>query len=109
MLEEGLVEEARNINDLSQSIKNQKEFLTGYAIENGFTIVDIYADDGISGTTFDRQEFNRMLEDIENGRINMVITKDLSRNAQKEVEQWIRELSERNGDDKKIGIMVGSE
>ena len=34
---------------------------------------------------------------------------DKSTNAQKEVEQWIRELSERNGDDKTIGIMVGSE
>ena len=69
----------QNINDFSESIKNQKEFLTEYAIKNGYSIVDVYADDGISGTTFDREEFNRMLKDIEIGRINMVITKDLSR------------------------------
>lgn len=72
-------EDKQNINDFSESIKNQKEFLSEYAIKNGYSIVDIYADDGISGTTFDREDFNRMLGDIEIGRINMVITKDLSR------------------------------
>lgn len=72
-------EDKKNINDFSESIKNQKEFLSEYAIKNGYSIVDIYADDGISGTTFDREDFNRMLNDIEIGRINMVITKDLSR------------------------------
>jgi len=72
-------EDKQNINDFSESIKNQKEFLSEYAIKNGYSIVDIYADDGISGTTFDREDFNRMLRDIEIGRINMVITKDLSR------------------------------
>lgn len=72
-------EDKKDINDFSESIKNQKEFLTEFAIKNGYSIVDIYADDGISGTTFDRNEFNRMITDIENGKINMVITKDLSR------------------------------
>lgn len=43
------------------------------------TIVDEYIDDGISGTTFNRPSFQRMLKDIENQKINMVITKDLSR------------------------------
>ena len=50
-----------------------------YIKENGFIFVDEYKDDGISGTTFDRPEFNRMIEDIENKKINMIITKDLSR------------------------------
>ncbi len=63
----------------SESIKNQKEFLKNYALENNFQIIDYYADDGISGTTFEREEFNRMLKDIENRKINMVLTKDLSR------------------------------
>lgn len=72
-------EDKKDTNDFSESIKNQKEFLTEYAIKNGYNIVDIYADDGISGTTFDRDDFNRMITDIENGKINMVITKDLSR------------------------------
>lgn len=58
-------ENKQNINDCSESIKNQKEFLKEFAIKNGYSIVDIYADDGISGTTFDRSEFNRMIADIE--------------------------------------------
>ena len=42
-------------------------------------VADEYIDDGISGTTFNRPEFKRMIQDIENKKINMVITKDLSR------------------------------
>ncbi len=38
-----------------------------------------YVDDGVSGTTFDRPAFNRLINDIEDGKINMVVTKDLSR------------------------------
>jgi len=64
---------------VSQSIINQKDFLTTYAIENAINIVDYYIDDGYSGTSFDRPDFNRLIEDIEKGRINTVITKDLSR------------------------------
>ena len=47
--------------------------------QNEFTFVDEYIDDGFTGTNFDRPGFKRLLEDIENGRINCVITKDLSR------------------------------
>lgn len=50
-----------------------------YVKENNLTQVKEYVDDGISGTTFDRPGFNNMIQDIENGTINMVITKDLSR------------------------------
>lgn len=63
----------------SESIGNQKLLLTKYVEEQGYTLVDIYIDDGFTGTNFDRPEFQRMLKDIENGKINMVITKDLSR------------------------------
>ena len=42
-------------------------------------LYDEYVDDGLSGTSFDRPDFNRMIDDIENKKINMVITKDLSR------------------------------
>lgn len=63
----------------SGSIQNQRSFLTQYAAENGFNIIDIYSDDGWSGTNFDRPGFLRMLSDIESGRINCIITKDLSR------------------------------
>lgn len=63
----------------SESIQNQKTFLTQYVVKNGFNLIDIYIDDGFSGTNFDRPDFQRLISDIENGRINCVITKDLSR------------------------------
>ncbi len=72
-------EDKLNKSDLSQSINNQRDFITAFAEENNFNIVDTYCDDGISGTTFERDDFQRMIKDIENKKINMVITKDLSR------------------------------
>ena len=63
----------------SQSIANQISLLTAYADEHSLTVVDTYVDDGFSGTTFDRPGFQRMLQDIEAGRVNLVLTKDLSR------------------------------
>ena len=63
----------------SMSIGNQREMLTRYCKENDLIIVDIYIDDGYSGTNFDRPDFKRMINDIENGMIDVVVTKDLSR------------------------------
>ena len=63
----------------SESIGNQRKILQRYIREEGLTLVKEYVDDGISGTTFNRPGFNKMLQDIENKNINMVITKDLSR------------------------------
>lgn len=63
----------------SESIKTQKAILTQYAKGNGFLVVEVYVDDGFSGLNFDRPDFNRMLDDIEAGKIDVVITKDLSR------------------------------
>lgn len=63
----------------SASIQTQKEMLTRYCRDNGFTICQTYIDDGWSGTNSDRPAFQRMLSDIEDGKINCVITKDLSR------------------------------
>lgn len=63
----------------SSSITTQRKMLRTYAMENGFEIFDEYIDDGVSGTTFDRAGFKRMLCDIEAKKINLVITKDLSR------------------------------
>ena len=50
-----------------------------YITQNKLNFIAEYVDDGISGTSFDRPGFNRMIADIEAGKINMVITKDLSR------------------------------
>ena len=63
----------------SESITNQKSILLQYAKENNLMIFDIYIDDGYSGTNFDRPEFKRLINDIELKKINMVITKDMSR------------------------------
>lgn len=63
----------------SESITNQKSLLLQYVKENHLRVYDIYIDDGYSGTNFDRPDFNRLLNDIELGKINMVITKDMSR------------------------------
>ena len=63
----------------SVSIGTQRDILTDYCSKNGFAIYDIYIDDGYSGLNFNRPRFQDMLDDIESGHINMVITKDLSR------------------------------
>ncbi|MCY6370643.1 recombinase family protein [Clostridium ganghwense] len=63
----------------SESIQNQKEFLTKYVRDKGLNLVKIYQDDGYTGTNFDRPGFKELLKDIEDKKINMVITKDLSR------------------------------
>ncbi len=63
----------------SASITTQRKMLREYARENGFSVYDEYVDDGYSGTSFDRPDFQRMLRDIEQKKVNMVITKDLSR------------------------------
>lgn len=63
----------------SNSITHQKEILTEYANKNGFTNCRFYVDDGISGTTFERDGFRQMLADIQNGIVSTVIVKDLSR------------------------------
>lgn len=63
----------------SESIGNQRKIIERYVKEQELNIVDGCVDDGVSGTTFDRPEFNRLITDIENNKINMVITKDLSR------------------------------
>lgn len=63
----------------SGSIQTQRMMLRQYAKENNLNVVDEYIDDGWSGTNFDRPAFQRMIEDIEDGKINCVVTKDLSR------------------------------
>lgn len=66
-------------NSESSSIGNQRKLLRTFSYENNFEIYDEYIDDGYSGTNFERPQFQRLLEDIENRKINLVITKDLSR------------------------------
>ena len=63
----------------SQSVTNQQSLLKAFVQQHRLSVFDTYIDDGFSGTSFDRPAFRRMLEDIEAQKVNMVITKDLSR------------------------------
>ena len=63
----------------SISIGTQRMILEKFCKEHDFHVFDIYVDDGVSGLNFERPEFQRMLKDIEGGKINLVITKDLRR------------------------------
>lgn len=63
----------------SNSITNQKTILKKYAEDSGFSNLVYYVDDGVSGTTFERDGFKAMMADVEAGKVGTVITKDLSR------------------------------
>jgi DNA invertase Pin-like site-specific DNA recombinase len=67
-----------NVGD-SMSIQSQKAILEKFAREMGKAAYSFYVDDGYSGTNFQRPSFQRMIADIEDGKIDTVITKDLSR------------------------------
>ena len=64
----------------SESISSQRDLLTDFIGKNNdLEIYDIYADDGYTGTNFDRPDFKRMIEDVSNKVVNCVVVKDLSR------------------------------
>lgn len=63
----------------SNSITNQKAILRKYAEDNSLPNPTFYVDDGVSGTTWEREGFKAMMADIEDGKVATVITKDLSR------------------------------
>ena len=63
----------------SSSIHTQKMMLEQFVKDNNFVLYDIYVDDGYSGLNFNRPGFQRRLQDIDNGKIDIIITKDLSR------------------------------
>lgn len=81
------VNDTRNVIDKdgkvkseSNSIGNQRELIKSFVREQSdMELYDIYVDDGFSGSNFNRPEFKRMIADIEAGRVNCVIVKDLSR------------------------------
>lgn len=66
-------------NGESVSIGTQRSILTDYCLQHGYSIYKVYIDDGYSGLNFNRPGFKELLEDVERGAVNMVITKDLSR------------------------------
>ena len=63
----------------SNSIGNQKQILSRYAAEHGFTHTKFYVDDGWSGGNFNRPGFEAMMGDVDKGLIGTIICKDMSR------------------------------
>jgi len=63
----------------SMSIDTQRKKLADYAMANNIAVCDVYIDDGLSGVTFSRPSFERMMTDVDCGKLNCVIVKDLSR------------------------------
>lgn len=63
----------------SNSIVTQKRILQKYADDNGFTNCRFYVDDGVSGTTFNRPDLQRLIADCEEQKIGTVLVKDMSR------------------------------
>lgn len=82
------------------SYEIQVDHYTDYINRNPcWELAGIYADDGISGTnTRNREGFNRMIEDCMNGRIDMVITKSISRFARNTIDclNYVRKLKDKN-------------
>ncbi|MBR3870373.1 MAG: recombinase family protein, partial [Clostridia bacterium] len=67
-------------------ITSQKQILSDYAKKHGYTNTMFFVDDGISGTSFDRSDFNRMQRMVEEGKIGTIIVKDLSRFGREHIE-----------------------
>lgn len=73
-------------NSESLSIRTQKAMLMEYATRNGFGNCQYYVDDGYSGTNSDRPAFQELLDDIREGKVATVITKDQSRLGRNHIE-----------------------
>ena len=84
-------------SDQLNSLETQKKFFTEFTEKNGYNLVNLYADEGISGTKVkNRKEFLRLMNDAKRGMFEMVIVKDISRFARNTVDflQSIRTLKE---------------
>ena len=66
-------------DDESSSITNQRRILEEYARSKGWIIVEYYIDDGYSGYTLDRPDFNRLKRDLNDNKVDLILVKDLSR------------------------------
>lgn len=99
----------------SVSIETQRTILQQYAKEQGLHVVGEYIDDGWSGTTFERPNFKRMMADVDAGRVNCIVTKDLSRFGRDHImvgyyleyefpERQVRYISVSENEDTKKGL-----
>ncbi len=81
-----LSEENNGLED-DRSLQNQIKYLEEYIEKHPYLgLVDRYVDNGRSGMSFERAEFQRMMEDIKDGKINCIVVKDLSRFGRNHIE-----------------------
>lgn len=74
------IEKAKQLKDYSNSVENQKSMLQSFVSQHhDLKLIDMYIDDGMTGTDIQRDDFQRLLKDIENDKINCIVFKDLSR------------------------------
>ncbi|WP_440896990.1 recombinase family protein [Amphibacillus sp. Q70] len=69
-------------NDESLSVTNQKKILMEFLekfFDDEYVVVDVYVDDGLTGTDYERPDFQRMIHDVEIGKVNCIVCKNLSR------------------------------
>ena len=82
----------------SSSIQTQKAMLSKYASDNNLGNCEFYVDDGASGVSFNRENFQRMITDMEDGKLSCIVTKDLSRLGRNYIEAGrYRELFAEHG------------
>ncbi len=87
---------SKNIEEQKSSLRNQKDLFIKYAADNNWHIVDFYVDIE-TGTSTTRKELNRMLNDAENKRIDIIAAKELSRFARNvELAHKIKRIAETN-------------
>lgn len=80
------ISEEERIKSFGDSITNQKQILTEYANKKALEVVKVFTDEGQKGGNFNRPAFKAMLSEIENGTINCVVVKDLSRFGREHIE-----------------------
>ena len=69
------------------SLETQRQIMEAYlALCPDIEIIEVYTDNGVTGRTFERPGFQKMLEDIEQGKINCVVVKDLSRQGRNAID-----------------------
>jgi DNA invertase Pin-like site-specific DNA recombinase len=93
-----LSREDENNTGESLSIENQKKLLEDYAITNGFSNIVHIFDDGISGSTFNREGMNKAVEEIDKGNVAIFVCKDVSRLSRSIVDTtlFLEKLQEKN-------------
>ena len=85
-LYERLSREDDDVQGESNSIQNQKQYLLEYAKNQGFTNIRHYTDDGTSGVRFQREAWQELISDVENGKVATILTKDMSRVGREHVQ-----------------------